>query len=176
MNWFFNLFKKKEVVTPPLLAFTVDVNKNANSSLTDLEHTIDLNIGNQEGFKDFLRNSQYKLDVADYSDTEVAHLFMYNYCQKWLADNLAKPIFVETHGFPIHGEIRYDRVWNSAFIGTVTQMGFDVLPSTEEELVDMYMNYIYGTRLIEEMEAIEAANPQSVAHPELTDPNNRLKG
>jgi hypothetical protein len=40
----------------------------------------------------------------------------------------------------------------------------------------MYMNFVYGTRMMEEMEAAEAANPQSFAHPELTNPDNKFKG
>ena len=177
MNWFTKLFKHEDI-TPPLVSFTVEKNPECESTLThaDEEYKVGLHLHDAPGFRDFLRGNEIKLDVADYSDQELAHMYVYQYCQKWLAANLKKPMFVETHGFPTHGEIRYDRAWNAAFVGTVTTMGFDVLPATEEELVDMYMNYVYGTRMMEELEAMEAANPASVAHPELSDPNNRFKG
>jgi len=55
-------------------------------------------------------------------------------------------------------------------------MGFDVLPSTQEEIADVYMNYVYGIRLMEELEALEDADPASIAHPELSDPKNSFKG
>lgn len=175
MGWFKNLFGKKEVpvkVDPTLLSFTVEKVKDE----TGEDHFLaGLNLKNGTGFLDFLRNSDYEIDVKDYSDQELAHLFVYTYCQRWIVENLKRPIFIETHSFPSHGEIRYDRAWNPGFVGSVTNLGFDTLPSTEEELADMYMNYVYGTRLMEELEAAAEAEATSVAHPQLTDPSNKFQ-
>jgi hypothetical protein len=174
MNWFTNLFKKKEPVqAPSLLAFTVE--KVVDPETNESTFLAGLNLKDGPGFGDFLRNSDYEIDPKEYSDQELAHFFVYQYCQRWIIANMKKPIFIETHMFPGHGEIKYDRVWNSAFIGAVTNLGFDQLPPSEGELAEMYMNYIYGTRLMEEMEAMEAANPTSVAHPELQSPAHTFK-
>lgn len=176
MNWFTNLFKKKEVpvpVPPSILSFTVE--KIVDPETTENRFFAGLNLKDGQGFIDFLRNSDYEIDPKEYSDQELAHLFVYQYCQRWLAENLKKPMFVETHMFPQHGEIRYDRVWNSAFIGAVTNLGFDQLPPSEGELAEMYMNYVYGTRLMEEQLAMEEANPTSIAHPELQSPAHTFK-
>lgn len=164
-----------ETPSPTLLSF--NVTNNATPDENGDTYGITLDVKNIPGFIDFLRNRpSYGLDVRDTSDQELAYSFLHQHCQAWLSENAKKPMFIETHTFPVHGEIKYDRTWNQPFVGAVTNLGFDVLPPTEDELMEMYMNYIYGTRLMEEMEAMEAANPQSVAHPELTNPDNRLKG
>jgi len=159
--------------SPTLISFSVE---SAKDDTGEDHHIAGLTVKNGPGFLDFIRNSDYGLNPMEHSDAELAHLFVYQYCQRWLAENLSKPMFVESHGFPTHGEIRYDRAWNPAFINSVKQLPFEVLPSTEEELVDMYMNYVYGVRLMEELEAAAEAQPQSIAHPQLSDPNNTLKG
>lgn len=179
MGWFSNLFGKKEVEaakpSPNLLSFNI-VKTDISDSANPYDDTfVGLELKNKDGFIDFLRNHS-DLKVSDYSDQELAHTFMYQYCQRWLMENAKSPLFVETHTFMAHGEIKYDRAWNSPFVGSVTNLGFDQLPPSEDELMEMYMNYIYGTRLIEEQEAMEAANPQSISHPELTNPDNKFKG
>jgi len=176
MDFLKKLFGKKEQLAPPsptVLSFTVEVTKDEKGEDVNF---VGLQLKDAAGFLNFLRNSEFPLDPRLYSDKELAHVFIYQYCQNWLADNLKQPMFVETHTFQAHGEIKYERVWNTAFAESVAKVGFDTLPPTEDEMMEMYMNYIYGTRLMEEMEMAESANPQSVAHPQLTSPENQFKG
>ena len=177
-NWLSNLFgkKKEEVATPSpnLLTFSIVKTDNETDN-PEHDHVIGLTLANKEGFINFLRNNS-SLNIVQNTDQELAHLFLYQYCQNWLSENLKTPMFVETHEFKEHGEIKYERVWNTAFANAVAKVGFDTLPPSEEEMMEMYMNYVYGTRLMEEMEAAEAAMPQSVAHPQLTNPDNKFKG
>jgi hypothetical protein len=176
-NFLKNLFGKKEVEVKPspnLLTFSI-VKTDVDSTLTENEHAVGLSIPNKEGFIDFLRNNS-SLNIMTHTDQELAHLYLYQHCQTWLSENLKQPMFVETHAFQAHGEIKYERVWNTAFAESVAKIGFDTLPPSEEEMMEMYMNYIYGTRLMEEMELAEAATPQSIAHPQLTNPDNQFKG
>jgi len=170
------LFGKKEaapVVSPTVLSFNVDLLKDDKG---DDANFVGIHLKDAAGFLNFLRNSDFQLDPRLYSDKELAHMFIYQYCQNWLAENLKQPMFTETHTFQAHGEIKYERVWNTAFAESVAKIGFDTLPPSEDEMMEMYMNYIYGTRLMEEMEMAEAAAPQSVAHPQLTSPDNQFKG
>lgn len=176
MNWFFKLFNKVPEVKKPsstILSFSVEQSKDPETS--EDTHFVGVSLKDAPLFLEFIRNSDYKIDTS-VSDAELAHLFIYSYSQRWLSENAKNPIFIETHSFPEHSEIKYDRTWNSAFIGAVTKLGFEQLPQSEDEMIEMYMNYIYGTRMMDEMAAMEAANPQSIAHPSLSNPDNNFKG
>jgi hypothetical protein len=129
-----------------------------------------------ELFREFLRNSESSLDLTNLSDEELAHTFLYQHCLNWLSEHGKTPFFQEVHTFADATGIRYDRNWNPAFIKAIAKLNFEVMPQSEPELVEMYMNYVYGTRMMEEMEAMAEANPVSIAHPALTDPNNKFKG
>lgn len=126
-------------------------------------------------FLDFVRNSDYDLAITQYSDAELAHMFVYMYCQRWLAEHMSKPMFVETHMFTEDNNIRYERAWNEAFISKVSNIGFELLPNTQEEIAEAYMNYVYSARMIEEMEARLESDPVSPSHPELSNTANQLK-
>jgi hypothetical protein len=172
MNFFKNLFKKKEVIIPPVLSF------NIIKADVDIENPyyVCLELKNKEAFLDFLRNTHSELDTTELSDQELTHMYMYAYAQTWLVGNLKQPFFVETHNLMNDGTLRYDRAWNQSFVGAVTNIGFDVLPNSEEELMSMYMNYVYGVRMMEDMEATLESEPASTAHPQMSDPNNKFKG
>ena len=159
------LFGKKDKGASPL-SFSI-IKNEAGEDVIAFTYT--------EQFREFLRNSESTLDLANLSDEELAHTFLYEHCQNWLSEHAKKGFFTETHSF-VDGQIRYDRVWNNPFVQELAKLPFEVLPQSEPELVEMYMNYVYGTRMMEEMEAMAEANPVSIAHPQLSDPNNKFKG
>jgi hypothetical protein len=167
-----NLFGKQEEVkaspaSPSILTFSIEE--------ADGEHIAGVRTPDVGKFLDFIRNSDYELDITRYTDAEIAHLFVYMYCQRWLSEHLSKPMFTETHTFTEDDQIRYDRVWNQAFVQQVSNIGFEVLPNTQEEIVEAYMNYVYSARMMEEMEVRMESEPTSVAHPDLSNPANQLK-
>jgi hypothetical protein len=166
MNWFKKLFEKifgiKKIEVLPMLSISVD-------------ESVNIQINDFKNFSQFLHDNDYKIDTEHLSKDEIVHTFMYVYSQRWITENSKKPIFVETHSFIDHGEIKYDRIWNPEFIKSVSLLPFEDRPQTEEEMVEMYMNYVYGTRLLEELEAKQAAAPTSNNHPSLSNNDNIFK-
>lgn len=162
----FKFFAKKKQEEASPLTFSVVKNEEG-------EYVVQFTFTDQ--FREFLRNSDVDLDLANLSDEELAHTFLYQHCQDWLSDNAKKAFFTESHSF-VDGRIKYDRVWNKPFITAVQAMDFEGVPQSEPEVAELYMNYVYGTRLMEELEAAAEANPVSIAHPQLSDPNNKFKG
>lgn len=164
MNWLKNLFGKKKPEAQEE-AFKLVIDKDGALSIST----------NRAVFSDYVRNNYPQIDVKALTDREIEYFFLFILSKTWLADNASKPFFVEEHTFETSDNIKYERAWNSVFEQKVSQLGFDTLPSTGEELIEMYLNYLYGTRLMEEAAAAQDVEPTSVAHPQLTFPGNTLK-
>lgn len=128
---------------------------------------------NTEKLKDFIRNNT-NIDLS-LSDEELVYTFIFEHALSWLSEHGKKSMLIEHHTFEAGLDIKYVRNWNDAFLAKIKQLGFDKLPDSEEEIIEGYMNYIYGTRLLEEQEAAQEAEPVSDAHPELSNPSNKLK-
>lgn len=159
MKWLTNLFKRKKKN-----AFTFTIDPSGEVSVSE----------DFEKFRQFVRNNYPKVDALSLPDEELKYVFLFALSKTWLADNASKPFFVEERTFESSDNIKYERAWNNIFEQKVSQLGFDVLPSTGEELIEMYLNYLYGTRLIEEAAASQEEDPTSVAHPQLSYPGNIL--
>ncbi len=160
--------KEKEEVSTLAFEFSIHEDENSNSRIV-------FDITNPFKLSHFTRNSDLKIDINGLSDQEIAYLLMHKYSQDWLSKNFNKPLYVETHTFTEDSFIKYERSWNKPFIQRVAGLDLGPLPESEDELAEMYMNYIYASRMIEEEELKANTDPISVAHPSLSSPNNQIK-
>lgn len=127
---------------------------------------------------DLVRNSDLKDSIPNFekmSDKELSYFLLLTLSTKWIAENGAHPLMMETHFIDDEGGISYSRAWNDAFVKRAGRFDFDGVPSTDADLIDFYMNYVYGVKLMEQLQSEMENEPVSAAHPELADPNHRFK-
>ncbi len=170
INFLKRLFGSKEVVESTVaLEFSITEDQAGNAA------TVLLKIPNAFRLSKYVRNSDLGIDVTSLSDDEIAFMLMHKYSLEWLTENFKRPLYVETHSFSEDTTIKYERAWNKTFIQRVAGLNLGPLPESEDELAEMYMNYIYASRLMEEEEIRANTDPISVAHPSLANPNNQIR-
>lgn len=165
------LFTKKPIpIDPKILSLTIE-NTKINE---DLFSGFIVDIKTSDSLINFIRNGEFGIEIANHSDQELAHLLFFKYCQHWISKNLKSSLFIETHSFLSSQEIKYERIWNQAFITSIANIGFDEPRGNEEALVDSYMSYTHGVRMVEEQEATMNSEAVSPSHPQLSE-SHRLQ-
>lgn len=173
MAWIFDLFKKKaasEALPPVLLSFALAKDVKGSEACFS-----SLSIKDKPAFFEFIRNNTEGIDTTTLGDDEIAHLFLCQYSMQWISKNFRQSLLVESHTLQSNGEAKYDRMWTAPFIAAIKQLGLAENARDDAEAADMYMDYVYGTRLMAIVEEQAKNVPASPAHPMLTDPANTFK-